>query len=197
MQPVRRLTLPSSGPAYGGPLKSNVRPQLPKTSRSVVASVPRPQMPAMPRSHPPMNRFWRHCAVRAHGHRRASVTSSARAARPASLAASARPPVFQGFCAPALPGEVCAPLHTIYRRASLVVVVPELIGLLVSRKVGAMRPSPNPTTRQKVSTRLRRASRLPGCAFVSVSARPLPVAGFGTRGGPNPSFKRTCLRQAA
>ena len=56
--------------------------------------------------HPPMNRFWRHCAVRAHGHRRASVTSSARAARPASLAASTRPPVFQAFCAPALPGEV-------------------------------------------------------------------------------------------
>ena len=39
----RGLTLPSSGPAYGGPLKSNVRPQLQKTSRRVVATVSRLQ----------------------------------------------------------------------------------------------------------------------------------------------------------
>ena len=144
-----------------------------------------------------MGRLWQHCAAHAFGQRRASVLSSARAVRPASLAASGRASVFQGFCDPALPGEVCAPLSALSRRASPVVVAPELIGRLVSRKVGAMRPSPNPSTRQKVSTLLRRAAVQPGCAFGSVSACPLPVAGFGTRGRPNRSFKRTCLRPAA
>ena len=144
-----------------------------------------------------MNRLWQPRTALAFSQRRASVLSSAWAVRPASLAASARASVFQGFCDPALPGKVGAPLSALSRRASPVVVAPELIGRLVSRKVGGMRPSNNPNTRQKVSTRLRRAAVQPGCAFVSVSARPLPVAGFGTRGGPNPSFKRTCLRQSA
>ena len=89
-----------------------------------------------------MNRLWQHCAALAFGHRRASVVSSAWAVRPASLAAGARASVFQGFCDPALPGKVCAPLSALSRRASPVVVAPELIGRLVSRKVAAMRPSP-------------------------------------------------------
>ena len=189
------LTLPSSGPAYGGPLKSNVRPQLPKTLRSMAASVSRPQMPALPRTHPPMSRFWRHRAAHAFDHRRASVARSARAVRP--LAASARDPVFQALCAPALPGKVGTPLRALSRRTSSAAAASELIGRLVSRKVRAMRPRPNPNTNQKVSTHLRRALSLPSCAFGSVSARPLPVVGFGTRGGPNHSFKRTCLRHAA
>jgi len=144
-----------------------------------------------------MSPLWQHCVGHAFGHRRASVISSARAVRPASLAASARASVLQGFCDPALPGKVSAPLSALSRRASAVGVGPELIGGLVSRKVSAMRPSPNPNTRQKVSTRQRRAFGLPSCAFGSVGARPLPVAGFGTRSRPNPSFKRTCLRHAA
>ena len=144
-----------------------------------------------------MNRLWQHCIAFAFGQRRASVLSSAWAVRPASLAASARTSVFQGLFDPALPGKVCVPLSVLSRRASPVGVAPELIGRLVSRKVGSMRPSPNPNTRQKVSTRQRRAFGLPSYAFGSVSARPLPVAGFGTRGRPNPSFKRTRLRRSA
>ena len=144
-----------------------------------------------------MSRLWLPCTALTFGHRRASVAWSARAVRPASLAAGARPSVFQGFCDPARPGKVSAPLSAFSRQASPVVVAPELIGGLVSRKVEAMRLSPNSNTRRKVSTRLRLAFGLPSCAFVSVGARPLPVAGFGTQGRPNPSFKRTCLRQAA
>ena len=144
-----------------------------------------------------MNRLWQPRTALAFSQRRASVLSSAWAVRPASLAASARASVFQGFCDPALPGEVCAPLSAFSHRASPVVVAPELIGSLVSRKVGAMRPGTNPNTRQEVSTRQRRAFGLPSCAFGSVGARPLPVAAFGTRGRPNHSFKRTGLRPAA
>ena len=174
---------------------SNVRPRLPDTSRSASASVSRPKIPALPQSHPPMSRPWQHCAGHTLGHRRASVAWSARAVRPS--AASARATVFQGFCAPALPGKVSALLSAFSRRASPVIGAPELISLLVSRKVGAMRPIPNPNTRYKVSTRVRCAAVQPGCAFGSVSARPLPVAGFGIRGRPNPSFKRTRLRRSA
>ena len=144
-----------------------------------------------------MNLLWQYCTALAFGNRRVSVVSSAWAVRPASLAASARASVFQGFCDPPLPGKVSAPLSAFSRRASPVVVAPELIGRFVSRKVRAMRPSTNPNTRQEVSTRQRRAFGLPSCAFGSVGARPLPVAGFGIRGRPNHSFKRTCLRQAA
>ena len=144
-----------------------------------------------------MSSLWQHCGAFAFGQRRVLVLSSARAVRPASLAAGARASVFQGFCDPALPGKVSAPLSALKRRASPVAVAPELIGRLVSRKVGAMRPSTNPNTRQEVSTRQRHAFGLPSCAFGSVGSRPLPVAGFGTRGRPNLSFKRTCLRQAA
>ena len=144
-----------------------------------------------------MSRLRQHCTAIAFGNRRASVVSSAWAVRPASLAASARASLFRGFCDPALPGEVSAPLSAFNRQASPVVVAPELIGRLVSRKVDAMRPSPNPNAKQKVSTRLPRAFGFPSCAFGSVSARPLPLAGFGTRGGPNPSFKRTRLRRSA
>ena len=144
-----------------------------------------------------MSCLWQHCAALAYGQRRASVVPSAWAVRPASLAASARAPVFQGLGRPAQNCNVLEPWRSSDGRVSLVIVAPELIARSVSRKVDAMRPRPNPNTRQKVSTCVRRASSLPGCAFVSVGARPLPVAGFGTRGGPNPSFKRTCLRQAA
>ena len=166
-------------------------------SHGKVASLSRSQMAASTRPQSPTSRVWQHCAVPAFGHRRASVARSARAVRPAPLAASARASVFQAFCAPAMPGKVSTPLRALSPRALLVVVAPELIGLLVSRKVSVMRPSPNLNTSHKVSTRLRCTAVLPSCAFVSVSARPLPVAGFGTRGGPNPSFKRTCLRHAA
>ena len=48
-----------------------------------------------------MNRLWQHCTVLAFDQRRAWVVSSAWAVRPASLAASARAPVFQGLGAPA------------------------------------------------------------------------------------------------
>ena len=144
---------------------------------------------------PTVSCLWPYCAAFASGHRRASVAWSARAVRPA--AASARAPVFQAFCDPALPSEVCPPLRTLSRRASAVTVASELMGRLVSREVGAVRPRPNPNTNQKVSTRLRRAALLSGCAFGSLALRSLPVGRFGTRGRPNPSFKRTCLRQAA
>jgi len=152
-------------------------------------------MPVPPPAYPPMSRLWQHYTRHAFVHRRASAAWSARAVRPA--AASARAPVFQGVCAPALPGKVGPPPRAPGRRATAVTVASELIGTRVSRKVDAMRPSPNPNTRQKVSTRLPPAFGLPSCAFGSVGARPLPVAGFSTRGRPNPSFKRTCLRPAA
>ena len=38
MKEGRRLTLPSSGPAYGGPLKSNVRPHATRSSSSYLAA---------------------------------------------------------------------------------------------------------------------------------------------------------------
>jgi len=144
-----------------------------------------------------MNRSWQPCVALAFGHRRASGASSAWAVRPASLAASARAPVFQGLGASAQNCNILEPLRSFSGQVSHVTVAPELIARSVSRKVGAMRPSPNPKPECKVSIGLRRAAFQPGCAFVSVSARPLPVVAFGTRGGPNPSFKRTCLRQAA
>jgi len=148
-----------------------------------------------PQAHPPMSRFWQHCISHAFGHRRVPVAWSARAVRPA--AASARAPVFQAFCAPALPGKVGPPPCALSRRATAVTVASELSSTRVSRKVDAMRPSPNPNTRQKVSTRLPPTFGLPSCAFGGVGARPLPVAGYGTRGRPNHSFKRTGLRPAA
>ena len=143
-----------------------------------------------------MSRLWQHCAALAFGQRRASVVPSARTVRPASLTASARAPVFQGLGRAAQNCNVLEPWRSSGGSVSLV-VAPELIARSVSRKVGAMRPSPNLKAESNVSIGLRRTAFQPGCAFVSVSAHPLPVAGFGTRGGPNPSFKRTCLRQAA
>ena len=152
-------------------------------------------MPVLPRAYPPMSRLWQHYTCRAVVHRPASVAWSAQAVRPA--AASARAPVFQGLCAPALPGDVGSPSHALRRRAATITVASKLIGIRISRKVEAMRPSPNPNTRLKVSTRLPRAFGLPSCAFGCVGARPLPGLGFGTRGRPNHSFKRTGLRPAA
>ena len=146
---------------------------------------------------PTMNRLWQHCAALAFGQRRASVASSARAVRPATLAASARASVFQGLGRSAQNCNVLEPWWSSTSRVSLVTVAPELIARPVSRKVDAMRPSPNPRAESEVSIGLRRTALQPGCAFVSVGARPLPVAVFGTRGGPNPSFKRTGLRPAA
>jgi len=152
-------------------------------------------MPVLPRAYPPMSRLWQHYTCHAFVHRRASVAWSARAVRPA--AASARAPVFQAFYDPALPSKVGSPLRAFNRQATAVTVASELISIRVSRKVDAMRPSSKPNTRQKFSTRLPCAFGLPSCAFGSVGARPLPGVGFGTRGRPNHSFKRTCLRQAA
>ena len=143
-----------------------------------------------------MSPLWQHSDAHAFSRRRVSVLSSAWAVRPASLAASVRASVSR-LCDPSLPGRSMCTAERTSRRASPVGVAPELIGGLVSRKVDAMRQSPNSNTRQKVFTRLRLAFGLPSCAFGSASARPLPVAGFGTRGRPNPSFKRTCLQHAA
>jgi hypothetical protein len=110
-----------------------------------------------------MSCLWPHCAAFAFGHRRATAAWFARAVRPE--AASARAPVFQAFCAPALPSKVSPPLRALSRRASSVTVASELIGGLVSRKVSAMRPRPNASTNHKVSTGLRRAALLSGGAF--------------------------------
>ena len=146
---------------------------------------------------PTMNRSWRPCVALAFGHRRASDASSAWAVRPASLAASARAPVFQGLGASAQNCNILEPLRSFSGQVSHVTVAPELIARSVSRKVGAMRPSPNPKPESKVAMGLRRATFQPSCVFVSVGAHPLPVIDFGTRGGPNPSFKRTRLRRSA
>ena len=144
-----------------------------------------------------MNRSWQPCAALAFGHRRASVASTAWAVRPASLAASARVPVFQSLGASAQNCNILEPLRSLGDRVSHVTVAPELIARFVSRKVGAMRPSPNSNTNQKVSIRPGRAMWQASCSFGSVSGVALPVGAFGLRAGPNPSFKRTCLRQAA
>ena len=143
-----------------------------------------------------MSRLWQHCIALAFGPRRASVVSSAWAVRPASLAASARALVFQVLGASAQKCNILEPLRSFSGQVSHVTVAPELVARSVSRMVGAMRP-PNPKAESKVSIGLRRASFQPSCAFVIVGARPLPFTGFGTRGGPNPSFKRTGLRPAA
>jgi len=144
-----------------------------------------------------MSRLWQHFTALAFDHRRASVVSSAWAVRPASLAASARASVFQGLGASAKNCNILEPSRPLDDRASPVAVAPELIDRLVSSKVDTMHPSPNLKAKPKVSIGSRYAAFKPGYAFVSVSALPLPVAGFGTRGRPNHSFKRTGLRPAA
>ena len=144
-----------------------------------------------------MNRLGQHGTALAFGNCRASVVSSAWAVRPASLAASARASAFQGLGAYAQNCNVLQPWWSSGGRVSLVVVAPELIARSVSRKVGAMRSSPNSNTNQKISIRPGRAVWQASCSFGSLSGVALPVGAFGLRAGPNPSFKRTCLRHTA
>ena len=152
-------------------------------------------MRALLRAGPTMSRLWPHCAAFSFGHRRASVAWSARAVRPA--AASARASVFRGLGASADNCNVLEPWRSSSGRVSLVTVAPELISRSVSRKVAAMRSSPNSNTNHKVSMRQCRAVWQPSCSSGSVSGFTLPVGGFGSRVGPNPSFKRTRLRRSA
>ena len=141
-----------------------------------------------------MSRLWQQRTGRAFSKRRASVDWSARAVVLRRLAhgllcfkASAPLPCTATFSnRGSHPGAGIA----CHRRT-------ELIYRSASRKVRVVRPSPNPNTSQKVSTRRPRVFGLPSCAFGSVGALSLPVAGFGTRGRPNYSFKRTRLRRAA
>ena len=142
-----------------------------------------------------MSLLWQHCVAHAFGLRRASVASFARAVRP--TAASTRAKVFQGLGTAAENRNGLEPWRLFRGRASLVTVAPELIGRSVSRMVAAMRSSPNSNTKRKVSIRQRRAVWQPGCSFGSVSGFALPVGAFGSRVGPNPSFKRTRLRRSA
>jgi len=163
--------------------------------RGKVASLSRLPIPALARVQPPMSRPWQYCAGHAFGHRRASVAWSARAVRPA--AASARALVLQSLGASAKNCNVLEPWQSSSGRASLIASPPELIGRSVSSKVGAMRSSPNSNTNHRVSIRLHRAALQSGCASGSLALCSLPVGCFGTRGRPNPSFKRTRLRRSA
>ena len=127
---------------------SNVRPQsrMPRSSRSRGHSCSRES--ASLKALRPMSRLWQHCSSRGLGLRRASAARSARAVRPASLAASARASVFQGFGG--LPGSRRRGNVGAASRSGIAGLGrARLIGRSVSRNVVAVRPSPNPNTSAK------------------------------------------------
>ena len=171
---VRRLTLPSSGPAYGRPLKSNVRRRSSPIRRSArfdalhirhssCGSASRSQC-AGPQSPPrrvhsitseaswfvPCNRS---NAVQ-------HLSRAARVALPASLAVSARSSAVERFTLPACVYRARAPSCTMNRmntwaQGSSSSSVAVGSGLVKTGCGTATRPTPNPSFKR---TRLRRSA---------------------------------------
>jgi len=171
---IRRLTLPSSGRAFGTPLKSNVRRRSSLFRRSVRFSVPfifatrlsavrlaasyaGPQSPLRRKRGITSKASWFVLCNR--GSTVQHLSRPARAARPASLAVSARSSAVERFNLPAC----------VYRGRA---------------------PS---CTMNRMNTWAQ------GCGFSVAVGSGLAKNGCGTatRPTPNPSFKRTRLRRSA